>query len=111
MDENKTIYERIKQIRLSNQLSLRGFAKKIGVAATTVSRWEHGQISTLKSSHLMKISEEFNIKEQWILGNDTIAESKSHSKIREEIETKLLLCSEDDLIKINGIVDVLLKGN
>lgn len=109
--DNEIIARRITQIQQENDLSLRQFAKRIGVAATTVSRWEHGQINTLKSSHLMKISNEFNVEALWILGRDDIPkekETKSHSKIREEIEGKLFFCSEEDLMKINGIIDVLL---
>lgn len=37
-----TIGERIREVRLQNDMSLRDFAELIGVADTTVMKWEKG---------------------------------------------------------------------
>lgn len=56
-----TIGKRIREVRLQNDMSLRDFAELIGVADTTVMKWEKG-ISNIPFVHAIEIADRFDVK-------------------------------------------------
>lgn len=62
-----TIGKRIKEIRLQNDMSLKDFAEVIGVADTTVMKWEKG-ISNIPFVYAIEIAERFDVKLNWLGG-------------------------------------------
>lgn len=63
----KTIGKRIKEVRLENDMSLRDFAEVIGVADTTVMKWEKG-ISNIPFVYAIEIADRFDVKLSWLGG-------------------------------------------
>lgn len=63
----KTIGKRIKEVRLENDMSLRDFAEVIGVADTTVMKWEKG-ISNISFVCEIAIADQFDVKLSWLGG-------------------------------------------
>lgn len=63
----KTIGKRIKEVRLENDMSLRDFAEVIGVADTTVMKWEKG-ISNIPFVCAIAIADKFDVKLSWLGG-------------------------------------------
>ena len=63
----KTIGKRIKEVRLENDMSLRDFAEVIGVADTTVMKWEKG-ISNISFVCVIAITDRFDVKLSWLGG-------------------------------------------
>ena len=63
----KTIGKRIKEVRLENDMSLRDFAEVIGVADTTVMKWEKG-ISNILFVYAIAIADRFDVKLSWLGG-------------------------------------------
>jgi transcriptional regulator with XRE-family HTH domain len=62
-----TIGERIREVRLQNDMSLRDFAELIGVADTTVMKWEKG-ISNIPFVYAIEIADRFDVKLNWLAG-------------------------------------------
>ena len=62
-----TIGKRIKEIRLQNDMSLKDFAEVIGVADTTVMKWEKG-ISNIPFVYAIEIADRFDVKLNWLGG-------------------------------------------
>ncbi len=60
------VNDRIKQIRKHFNLSQAGFAKKIGVASSSVGSWDIG-IRQAKPVHITAICNVFNVNEEWLL--------------------------------------------
>lgn len=58
---------RIKDLRVSRDLSQKELADKLGVAQTQVSRWEKDQLS-MSSQSLIKVSQYFNVSTDDLLG-------------------------------------------
>ena len=58
---------RIKDLRVSRDLSQKELANKLGVAQTQVSRWEKDQLS-MSSQSLIKVSQYFNVSTDDLLG-------------------------------------------
>lgn len=52
-----TVGSRIKALRLQNGLTLRELAVRVGATASTIRKWEEGEIRTLKASNLQKIAD------------------------------------------------------
>ena len=66
-DEEMTIGERIREIRLQNNMSLRDFAKVIGTANTTVMYWEKDK-RKISFENAIKICDRFDVKLSWLAG-------------------------------------------
>ena len=62
-----TIGERIKEVRLKNNMSLRDFAKVIGTADTTVMYWEKNE-RKMSFKNAIKICDRFDVKLSWLAG-------------------------------------------
>lgn len=61
------IGERIKKVRLQNNMSLRDFAKVIGTANTTVMYWEKNE-RKISFENAIKICDRFDVKLSWLAG-------------------------------------------
>ena len=59
--------ERLKELRLSKNLSVRQFSKMIGVRDTTVLRWESNTIEP-SISKIITISKLFDVSADYLLG-------------------------------------------
>lgn len=62
-----TIGERIREVRLQNDMSLRDFAKVIGTADTTVMKWEKDSYK-ISFEKAIKICDRFDAKLSWLAG-------------------------------------------
>lgn len=64
------IGEIIKQKRIEKEMTLDDLAKKIGVSAPTVSRWESGKIEDMKRSRIKALSDTLDIPVRVLMGWD-----------------------------------------
>lgn len=62
-----TIGKRIQEVRLQNDMSLRGFAKTIGTADTTVMKWEKDE-RKMSFESAIKICNRFDVELNWLAG-------------------------------------------
>lgn len=62
-----TIGERIKEVRLQNDMSLKTFAGVIETADTTVMKWEKGN-TKISFEDAIKICDRFDAKLSWLAG-------------------------------------------
>lgn len=62
-----TIGEKIREVRLQNDMSLRDFAELIGVADTTVMKWEKDE-RKMSFENAIKICDRFDVKLSWLAG-------------------------------------------
>lgn len=66
----KEIGERIKQARTFRNYTLNDIAQDIGVAKSTIQRYENGLIATPKLPVLQAIARSLKINSDWLLGQD-----------------------------------------
>lgn len=79
--DNKEIGNRIKQARVIRNMSLQDIADSIGVARSTVQRYEKGTINKIKLPVVESIANALNVKPDWIIGKTEImAEYKNTTK-------------------------------
>lgn len=62
-----TIGKRIREVRLQNDMSLRDFAKVVGVADTTVMKWEKDE-RKMSFENAIKICNQFDVKLSCLAG-------------------------------------------
>ncbi len=81
-------------------------AEIVGVTKTTVSRWETGNIETLKLNILEKLSQRFQVNPAWILGYDVQRKilSKEAETTKAELERSIRLMDEEQLRKTLAFV-------
>lgn len=102
---------RLKEARKDAGLSLNDVANSLSINKSTIARWENGIINGLKLPHLKKLSELYNVNEQWLFGYDVPrdVESIAHKTKRDEISSKLLHVSDEDLERVSQMIDLLLN--
>lgn len=64
----KTIGERIREVRISHGRTYRAFADVLGVADTTVMKWERG--SSISFLNAIEISEKYHVSLDWLAGKE-----------------------------------------
>ncbi|WP_446787578.1 helix-turn-helix domain-containing protein [Macellibacteroides fermentans] len=78
MDNNKEIGKRIKEARESAKLTLDEIADRVGVASSTIQRYETGYIKKIKLPIINSISEALQVDPMWILGKSPKDSSKKY---------------------------------
>lgn len=68
MISNKEIGTRIKLRREQLELTLKEVADKVGVAASTIQRYENGSFDRIKLPVLLKIADALFVRPEWITG-------------------------------------------
>lgn len=69
MFDCKQIGDRIKMIRLQRGLTLEDIGARIGVAKSTIQRYEKGEISKPKLPVIESIANALNVSPNWLIGN------------------------------------------
>ena len=67
MFDQKIFQERLKQIRIANELTLERFGKLFGISKQSTSRWETG-INLPTINKLYEIAMYFNVSSDYLLG-------------------------------------------
>ena len=68
---------RIKEIRKEKDMTLEEVAKRIGVAKSTIQRYEAGLITSPKQPVLAAMAKAFNISEEWLCGTSNLKEEQN----------------------------------
>lgn len=64
------IGEKIKKRRIELELSLEDIGKEVGVARSTVGRWENGEIENMKRDKIMLLAKALKVAPSFIMGMD-----------------------------------------
>ncbi len=91
--------ERLKKLRLNNNLSQLKLAKMINITQQALSKWEN-ELSFPDLDSLKKISNYFNVSIDYLLGND-----KPINKEFEEMEQLKNLLKEKGLINADNLTE------
>lgn len=97
----------LRERRLALSLSLEYIGSCCGVSKSTVSRWETGNISKIKRSHIYLLSKILFLPVETILGVETnkkIIPANIVKKIL-EISQKLNKCSMEQLKEVDKFID------
>lgn len=82
-----TLAKRIKELRLSENMTQDEFGKKFGIVKSTVSLYENGN-STPNDDIKMAIADYFGVTLDYLLGRSDIRNPYDSKKIQENIEEK-----------------------
>ncbi len=120
--ENK----RLRLRRLELHLTLNDVADAVGVCNTTVSRWENGDISSMRCDKVSLLADVLHVSPMFILGfdDDTPTSTKadstsSHTSISEDdmssvVKTLVVACSylsiHDQKVVLKYATELLNKG-
>jgi len=99
------IYERIREIRIENDLTQAEFGEKIGVSRFVIANIELGRVDA--KDHMIKlIAKEFDINEEWI----KTGKGEKHPEISSDEKLAKLIgetIGADDLFRKNLILTLL----
>lgn len=109
----------IKQKRIELGLTMKELANKVGVSEATISRWESGNIATMKQTKIALLAQVLGISPAILVSgelspNSTITDNSSHAPITltppEEIHIKKYRQLDDDgKAEIDNMIDFKLK--
>lgn len=71
--------ERLKELRISNNMTLAELADKLGLSAPTIQRYETGEISNMKTTTIKTLSDIFGVSPLYIMGFDELNGSPTQS--------------------------------
>ena len=75
---NKEIGQRIANCRIDQDLTMDDIAQRVGVAKSTIQRYEKGTIKKLKLPVIESIASALNVNPNWLIGNTDNPEPLSH---------------------------------
>lgn len=113
-NENIVIGNRIKQRRLSLGLTLGEVASKIGVAISTIQRYEAGTISKIKLPVIQAIAGALSVNPAWLIGKsedmEPLVKTKASSvpPLPASLTFKLSRLDAGDQAKVEAYTDGLL---
>ena len=86
--KKSTFSERIKKLRIDNELSMQDLASKIGVTKSSINMWENSN-SVPKDNILIELSKLFNVSIDYLLGNEKMEERVPENKRLHYIQRNL----------------------
>ena len=78
--DNKKIGNRITKARELNSLNKKELAKRIGVADSTIKRYEDGEIEKIKLPIIESIANVLNVNPMWIIGKSDDMNIKANNQ-------------------------------
>ena len=72
---NSEIGSRIKYVRNLRNATLDDIAKKVGVAKSTIQRYENGKINAIKIPVVESIALALNVNPSWMIGTSDVMET------------------------------------
>lgn len=80
--------EIIKNRRAQLDLTLREVAEAVGVAHTTLKKWEDGDIKSLKASYITQLANTLNLRPGYLMGwEDDIKDAENAQQLPDSIST------------------------
>lgn len=101
----ETIIAKIRELFDSDK-SRTQTAIKLGVARATIFNWLNGRTNSLDIDALCKIANEYGVSVEWLLG---ASNTKQKTAQRKKVEDKLNRCTDEDLKKIELLLDAFTK--
>ena len=92
---NYEIGRRITEARLKNGLNKKELANKIGIAESSIGRYESGKINQIKLPIISSIARATNVNPDWIIGKSNIIEVNQSNNENEFNDSKGSLDSQN----------------
>lgn len=103
--------ERIKQLRIQNNMTQEDLGKRLGVQKSAIAKYENGRVQNLKKSTIKKMADIFGVDPSYVLGMDKekhttkedleLIEMYNKAKESDKAAVKALLSAIDKLLNID----------
>ena len=107
----KNIGNRIREARKAKGLTMKDLGEKVGLAESTIQRYEIGKIKSLDTDLLNRIAIVLEVKNSYLVGwdnNEKISKENSNVKVK-ELVNKILALSDENRKLIETMVDKLIE--
>lgn len=94
--DNKELGFRLASRRNELQLTLKDVAEKVGIASSTVLRYEQGNVSKIKLPVIEAISKALGVNPAWVCGksDDKFLPARNNVQVRDENDNLVVLDEE-----------------
>ena len=93
------IGEKIKKLRLENEMTLEELGQKVGVGKSTVRKWETGMITSMRFDKIIKLADVFHCSPSYLLGfEDNLTQNNA------ELLADILYDSDQEFLKYIHII-------
>lgn len=100
-----TIGEKIYYRRKELGLTIRELAQSVNVSHTTISRWESGIIENLQADKIEALASALHVSPLYLLG----IVKETPSALSERVCNKIKKLNNNDLIKLEQMIDLMFK--
>jgi transcriptional regulator with XRE-family HTH domain len=107
---NEVMRERIADCRKEQGLSYAKLGKLTGLPISTLRRIEVVPGRNVKENFIIRLSDFYSVDPMWLMGYDCpkAKESPKHKTMREEVNDRLMLLSEDQMKDLALYIDTML---
>lgn len=110
--DNIELGKRLKQARISCNYTLEDVAKKIGVAKSTIQRYENGKIEKIKLPIIESIAGVLNVNPSWLIGkSENMKLHKNNIILGSELDRVFQKISEEKDIPKNNLVNLFFSND
>lgn len=103
--QSDSIGEKIKALRLKNNLTLEQVGNAVGVGKSTVRKWENGMIANMRRDKIVSLAKALNTTPAYLLGFSEFSEEPaSTASLDGTTEQKEKPLSEPEELKENEII-------
>lgn len=110
--DNIELGKRLKQARISCNYTMEDIAKKIGVAKSTIQRYENGKIEKIKLPIIESIAGVLNVNPSWLIGkSENMKSHKNNIILGTELDSIFHKISEEKNIPKNNLVNLFFSND
>lgn len=110
MSNISSFYNRLKSLRIENNLLQKNLAEKIGLAQTTIANYEQGKRFPDETT-LLKIADFFNVSLDYLLGRSDVNSFDEYYTMRNSIQLSKSFINPETLELKNSYFKALINGN
>lgn len=99
-DNNDLMAQRIKELRMKNNLSQEQLAEMLGLQKSAIAKYENGRVVNIKRSTIANMAEIFHCSPSYIMGWETPRPNKNGQlSLLDELEKKIVYKRETEIIE------------
>lgn len=108
---SNSMADKIKQLRISQNMTLEDVAQKVGVGKSTVRKWETGMIANMRRDKIAVLAEALNTTPAYLMGwEDDVSLAAEQSDADRQFYQLLSTMTEEEKLWLLNVIKSVIEG-
>ena len=108
---SNSMADKIKQLRISQNMTLEDVAQKVGVGKSTVRKWETGMIANMRRDKIAVLAEALNTTPAYLMGwEDDVSLATEQSDADRQFYQLLSTMTEEEKLWLLNVIKSVIEG-